>query len=57
VPLLERCRNRFVGKVLDRFDAGDHVGFLLEPVAAEKEHRGGQFPFHRAKRIEPGHEA
>jgi flavin reductase (DIM6/NTAB) family NADH-FMN oxidoreductase RutF len=57
VPLLERCRNRFVGRVLDRLDAGDHVAFLLEPVAAEKEHRGGQFPFHRAKRIEPGHEA
>jgi flavin reductase (DIM6/NTAB) family NADH-FMN oxidoreductase RutF len=57
VPLLERCRDRFVGRVRERLDAGDHVAFLLEPVAAEREHRNGQFPFHRAKRIEPGHEA
>ena len=57
VPLLDRCRNRFVGRVLERTDAGDHVAFLLEPVAAEKGHPGDQFPFHRAKRIEPGHEA
>ena len=57
VPLLERCRNRFVGKVVERTDAGDHVAFVLEPIAAEKGHPGDQFPFHRAKRIEAGHEA
>ena len=57
VPLLERCLNRFVGKVLQRTDAGDHVAFVLEPVAADKGHPGKQFPFHRAKRIEAGHEA
>jgi flavin reductase (DIM6/NTAB) family NADH-FMN oxidoreductase RutF len=57
VPLLERCRNRFVGRVVGGADAGDHVAFVLEPVAAEKGHPGDQFPFHRAKRIEPGHEA
>jgi flavin reductase (DIM6/NTAB) family NADH-FMN oxidoreductase RutF len=57
VPLLDRCRNRFVGKVLQRTDGGDHVAFVLEPVAAEKGHPGEQFPFHRARRIEPGHEA
>ena len=55
VPLLDDCENRFVGAVLERLDAGDHVGFVLEPVAAE--HAGGdaQFTFHRAKRIEAGH--
>ena len=57
VPLLDRCLNRFVGKVLQRTDAGDHVAFVLEPVAADKGHPGKQFPFHRAKRIEAGHEA
>jgi flavin reductase (DIM6/NTAB) family NADH-FMN oxidoreductase RutF len=57
VPLLERCPNRFVGRIIERLDAGDHVAFLLAPVAAEKPHRGAQFPFHRAKRIEAGHEA
>ena len=57
VPLLERCRNRFVGTILERTDAGDHVAFVLAPVAADKGHPGGQFDFHRAKRIEAGHEA
>ena len=57
VPLLERCRNRFVGNVVERTDVGDHVAFVLEPVAAERGHPGDQFPFHRAKRIEAGHPA
>jgi flavin reductase (DIM6/NTAB) family NADH-FMN oxidoreductase RutF len=57
MPLLERCRSRFVGRVLDRIDAGDHVAFLLEPVAAERGHPVTPFPFHRARRMEPGHEA
>ena len=57
VPLLERCRNRFVGSIDTSVDLGDHVAFVLAPVMAEKGHGGGQFPFHRAKRIEAGHEA
>ena len=35
MPILDRCENWFVGRVLDRFDAGDHDAFLLEPVAGE----------------------
>jgi flavin reductase (DIM6/NTAB) family NADH-FMN oxidoreductase RutF len=57
VPLLDRCDHRFVGSVEARFDGGDHVGFLLAPVEAEHGQREGQFSFHRAKRIEPGHPA
>ena len=57
VPLLERCRDRFVGRILDRREAGDHWWFLLEPVWAEHEESIRPFPFHRAKRLEPGHEA
>jgi flavin reductase (DIM6/NTAB) family NADH-FMN oxidoreductase RutF len=57
VPLLDACANRFVGLVLERLDAGDHVGFVLRPRTAEHGHRNGQFPFHRAKRIEAGHPA
>lgn len=56
-PLLERCRNRFVGRVIERRDVGDHVSFLLEPIAAERGEPVRPFPFHRAKRIDPGHEA
>lgn len=56
-PLLERCRNRFVGHILERCPVGDHVAFLLEPIAAERGEEVRPFPFHRAKRIDPGHEA
>ena len=56
-PLLDDCPNRFVGRVLERMDAGDHDVFLLEPVMAEKGTASHEFTFHRAKRIEPGHEA
>jgi len=57
VPLLDDCPNRFVGRVVWRADAGDHDAFLLEPIAAEHGTREGEFTFHRAKRIDPGHEA
>ena len=57
VPLLERCRNRFVGRVVERLPAGDHTAFLLEPVAAERGSGEDEFTFHRAKRIDAGHEA
>lgn len=56
-PLLARCRNRFVGRILERWAAGDHTAFLLEPIAAQRGEEVRPFPFHRAKRIEPGHEA
>jgi flavin reductase (DIM6/NTAB) family NADH-FMN oxidoreductase RutF len=56
VPILDRCHRWFVGRVLDRFDAGDHELFLLEPVAASAAPED-DFTFHRAKRIEPGHPA
>jgi flavin reductase (DIM6/NTAB) family NADH-FMN oxidoreductase RutF len=56
-PLLERCRNRFVGRVRERLDAGDHVAILLAPIEAEHGEAVRPFPFHRAKRLDPGHEA
>ena len=57
VPLLDDCPNRFAGRILERVDFGDHVGMVLEPFAAEEDEQSGQLGFHRAKRIEPGHEA
>ena len=56
VPLLERYRDRFVGRCGPR-RRRDHVAFVLAPVIAEKGHGGGQFRFGRAKRLEAGHEA
>jgi flavin reductase (DIM6/NTAB) family NADH-FMN oxidoreductase RutF len=57
VPLLDACENWFVGRVLTRLDAGDHDAFLLEPVAAGAAPGEREFTFHRARRIDPGHEA
>ena len=57
VPLLDECPNRFVGRVLWRVDAGDHDVFLLEPVTAEAAVGEAEFSFHRARRIDAGHEA
>jgi flavin reductase (DIM6/NTAB) family NADH-FMN oxidoreductase RutF len=57
VPLLDGCPNRFVGRIVERIDFGDHVGMVLEPFFAEADEDSAQLGFHRAKRIEPGHEA
>ncbi len=57
IPVLDGCPNWLVGRVLDRMTAGDHQAILLEPVDAAAGADVAQFPFHRAKRFEPGHEA
>jgi flavin reductase (DIM6/NTAB) family NADH-FMN oxidoreductase RutF len=58
VPILEDCPNWFVGGVLTRFDAGDHDGFLLEPVDAQRgTDAEEELTFHRARWIDPGHPA
>jgi flavin reductase (DIM6/NTAB) family NADH-FMN oxidoreductase RutF len=57
VPLLDACPNRFVGRIVERVDFGDHLGMVLEPFLAEEDEESGQLGFHRAKRIDPGHEA
>jgi flavin reductase (DIM6/NTAB) family NADH-FMN oxidoreductase RutF len=57
LPILERCPSWFAGRILERIPMGDHVGHLLEPFAGEAGYDGEVFPFSRAKRVEPGHEA
>lgn len=56
-PVLAGCPNWFAGRVLARLPAGDHCAVLLEPFVAESAPDAGAFTFHRARRIEPGHEA
>jgi flavin reductase (DIM6/NTAB) family NADH-FMN oxidoreductase RutF len=56
-PILEDCPSWFAGRILERFDAGDHVAFLLEPVAAHRDANADELSFHRARRIAPGHPA
>jgi flavin reductase (DIM6/NTAB) family NADH-FMN oxidoreductase RutF len=57
LPILERCPSWFAGRILDRIVLGDHVGHVVEPFAGEAGHEGRAYPFSRAKRVEPGHEA
>jgi flavin reductase (DIM6/NTAB) family NADH-FMN oxidoreductase RutF len=56
-PVLEECGNWFAGRVLQRLPAGDHCALLLEPFDAHSDTREDAFTFHRARRMEPGHEA
>jgi flavin reductase (DIM6/NTAB) family NADH-FMN oxidoreductase RutF len=57
VPVLDDCPNWFAGRVLERFPVGDHSALLLEPIDGGASDDPSQFDFHRAKRLEPGHEA
>lgn len=57
LPILDDCGRWFAGRILERHPVGDHIAFLLEPFAAAKEDEAGTFAFHRAKRLEPGHQA
>jgi flavin reductase (DIM6/NTAB) family NADH-FMN oxidoreductase RutF len=57
LPILDACRNWFVGRVVERIDLGDHVGHLLVPEVSEHGATGPDFTFHRAQRIAPGHPA
>ena len=56
-PILAECGNWFAGRILDRMPAGDHWAFLLEPIEASSDTSEDAFTFHRARRMEPGHEA
>ena len=55
LPLLDDCPRWFAGAITDRIPLGDHVGFLLAPVAARSGGSGDSFLFHRAKWVDPGH--
>ena len=55
VPVLSACRRWFAGKVLQQFDLGDHVGFLLQPLEAEGEVPDAPLTYQQARDIEPGH--
>jgi flavin reductase (DIM6/NTAB) family NADH-FMN oxidoreductase RutF len=55
VPIVEGLPNWFVGRIVDRIDAGDHDATILVPVAGERQAEEDEMTFHRAKRIEPGH--
>jgi flavin reductase (DIM6/NTAB) family NADH-FMN oxidoreductase RutF len=55
IPVLRDAPGWFAGRILERFDAGDHVALLLEPTHTED--RGGavDLGFQDVKGIHPGH--
>jgi flavin reductase (DIM6/NTAB) family NADH-FMN oxidoreductase RutF len=58
VPVLADAAAWFVGLIVDRFDVGDHVGHLLEPVAgASPDAFDDWLSFSDLRDIDPGHEA
>jgi flavin reductase (DIM6/NTAB) family NADH-FMN oxidoreductase RutF len=58
LPILEDAAGWFAGAVLGRFDLGDHVGFLLEPVAGDAPDKFDQLvTFADVSDLDPGHEA
>lgn len=57
VPLVDVCPRRFVGRILETVELGDHTGFLLEPVAADSAGSGPAMGFQQVEDLEPGHEA
>jgi flavin reductase (DIM6/NTAB) family NADH-FMN oxidoreductase RutF len=54
VPVLDGVAGWFAGRVLERLDTGDHLGFLLEPFAAESDDTPS-LTFQDVKDLEPGH--
>jgi flavin reductase (DIM6/NTAB) family NADH-FMN oxidoreductase RutF len=58
LPILIDAAGWFVGDVLSRFDLGDHVGFLLEPVAGSAPDTFEPLvTFSDVRDLDPGHEA
>ncbi|MCX5208501.1 flavin reductase family protein [Kitasatospora sp. NBC_00240] len=57
VPLLAEAEAWFVGRVLDRADWGDHVGFLLAPVSTRAPEATASLALHDVKDIDAGHPA
>jgi flavin reductase (DIM6/NTAB) family NADH-FMN oxidoreductase RutF len=58
LPILDDAAGWFAGAVLSRFDLGDHVGFLLEPIAGSAPDRFEQLvAFSDVRDLEPGHQA
>jgi len=57
VPVLDGVKGWVAGRLVGRFDAGDHVGFVVGADAgAAEEPSAGDLGFLTVKDLEPGHE-
>lgn len=57
VPILEEAARHVVGRVLDRFELGDHVGHLLAPLEVEAAPTDAPLTFQDVDDVEAGHPA
>jgi flavin reductase (DIM6/NTAB) family NADH-FMN oxidoreductase RutF len=58
MPILRDATAWFVGAIRDRFDLGDHVGHLVEPITGQVREPDTQWlTFADVRELEPGHEA
>lgn len=58
MPILSDAAGWFVGQVLSRYDMGDHIGHLLEPVDGSAPEKFEQLvTFSDVRDLDPGHEA
>jgi flavin reductase (DIM6/NTAB) family NADH-FMN oxidoreductase RutF len=59
LPILDDAAAWFVGRIIRRIDAGDHVGVLLEPFDGEMTSAatGELVSFSDVKDLDPGHDA
>jgi flavin reductase (DIM6/NTAB) family NADH-FMN oxidoreductase RutF len=58
VPILGGCLAWFSARIVDRFDVGDHGGFLLSPLEAEPNTSTARvLRLNEVEDLEPGHEA
>jgi flavin reductase (DIM6/NTAB) family NADH-FMN oxidoreductase RutF len=55
LPILDACRSWFAGRILDRVDLGDHVGFRLEVFEARHE-PGPCLTYQQVRHIVAGHQ-
>lgn len=57
VPILDEIPRWFAGRITERLDAGDHVAFMLEPIAGSVDVDVPQLGFQAVKHLDPGHGA
>lgn len=60
VPLLQDCPRRLVGRIIERYVLGDHIGHLLAPLeveAAQETDSDDTLSFQDVTDIEAGHPA
>jgi flavin reductase (DIM6/NTAB) family NADH-FMN oxidoreductase RutF len=59
VPLLRYVNGWVAGRVLQRFDCGDHVAHLIDPIDSQTRPSGGQpqLSFQQVRDLNPGHPA